>query len=61
MGWQFAAFWVDDPDRAWKWVWRRVTDDSRQVIAESMQFSAIDDCIEDARCNGFDESACGID
>ena len=28
MGWEFAAIWVDDPDQAWKWVWRRTADDN---------------------------------
>ena len=59
MGWEFAALWVEDPDGAWKWVWRRVADDSGDALQQSEQFPALDDCIENARQNGFDESSCG--
>jgi hypothetical protein len=59
MGWEFAAIWVDDPARSWKWTWRRVADDSGAVLAESAEFSLLEDCIADARRNGYDESDCG--
>jgi len=59
MGWEFAALWVDDPDATWRWVWRRIADDSGAVIAESAGFRQLEACIEDARGNGFDESGCG--
>ena len=59
MGWEFAALWVDDPDAPWQWVWRRIADDSGAVIAESAAFAHLDQCIVDARVNGFDEDDCG--
>ena len=59
MGWEFAALWVDDPDASWQWVWRRVADDSGEVIAESRPFTEMDACVEDARLHGFDEEGCG--
>jgi hypothetical protein len=59
MGWEFAALWVDDPDAPWQWVWRRIADDSGDVIAESTAFAQLDRCLEDARQNGFDEDQCG--
>jgi hypothetical protein len=58
MGWQFAARWVDDPDRAWEWAWQRVADDSGAVLEESKGFSRLEDCIQDAQYHGFDESSC---
>ena len=59
MGWEFAAVWVDDPDNSWRWMWRRVADDSGAVIAESPSFEQLEQCIEDARSQGFDPEACG--
>lgn len=59
MGWEFAAFWAEEPEALWQWVWRRVADDSGAVIAESAPFSQLDDCIADAKANGFDEKGCG--
>ena len=59
MGWEFAALWVDDPDRAWKWVWRRVADDSGTVLQESAAHERLEDCVRDARRNGYDENECG--
>ena len=59
MGWEFVALWTDDPDARWRWVWRRVADDSGALIAESAVFPELDPCVEDARRNGFDESDCG--
>ncbi len=59
MGWEFVASWIDDPDTPWRWVWRRIADDSGALIAESSPFSQLDLCVEDARLNGFDESDCG--
>jgi hypothetical protein len=59
MGWEFAALWVDDPDARWQWVWRRIADDSGAVLAESAAFAHLDQCIEDARVNGFEEDDCG--
>jgi hypothetical protein len=58
MGWQFAAVWGDDPDGRWKWVWRRIADDSGATLEQSGEFNRLDDCIEDARRHGFDED-CG--
>ncbi|HEV7799479.1 MAG TPA: hypothetical protein VGP15_00255 [Burkholderiales bacterium] len=59
MGWEFAAVWVDDPARAWKWMWRRIGDDSGAVLEHSAQFARLEDCIEDACRNGFEQSGCG--
>lgn len=59
MGWEFAAIWVDDPARSWKWTWRRVADDSGAVLEESAEFALLEDCVEDARKNGYDASDCG--
>lgn len=58
MGWQFAALWIDEA--AWKWVWRRVADDSGAVLEESQPFLSLDECVDDARLNGFDESGCAL-
>ena len=60
MGWEFAAVWLDDPDLTWRWVWRRVADDSGAVIRESSAFAQLDDCIEDAKQHGFDQDGCGL-
>ena len=59
MGWEFVASWTDDPDTPWRWVWRRIADDSGDVMAESGPFVQLDGCTEDARRNGFDEDFCG--
>jgi hypothetical protein len=59
MGWEFAALWTDDPVGSWNWTWRRVADDSGAVLQQSAGFAALEDCIEDARKHGFDESGCG--
>jgi hypothetical protein len=59
MGWEFAALWVDDADAPWQWVWRRIADDSGELIAESVRFPHLDLCLEDARLHGFDEGGCG--
>ncbi|MDB5923546.1 MAG: hypothetical protein JWN13_2482 [Betaproteobacteria bacterium] len=59
MGWEFAALWVDDPDSAWHWVWRRVADDSGGVIQESHPFQDLALCVADAKEHGFDEDGCG--
>jgi len=59
MGWEFAALWVDDPDARWQWVWRRIADDNGAVIAESAAFAQLDQCVENARVNGFEEDDCG--
>jgi len=59
MGWEFAALWGDDTDASWHWVWRRIADDSGEVIAESSAFTHLDRCLEDARLHGFDEDDCG--
>lgn len=59
MGWEFAALWVDDPDVSWQWVWRRIADDSGEVIAESSAFPRLENCLEDARLHGFEEDDCG--
>lgn len=59
MGWEFAAEWVEDPVRCWKWSWRRVADDSGAVLQQSGGFVQLEDCVDDARQHGFDESGCG--
>ena len=59
MGWEFAAEWVDDPVKCWKWTWRRVADDSGEVLEQSRDFVELEDCVADARRHGFDESECG--
>lgn len=58
MGWQFAAIWADNPDGSWRWVWRRIADDSGAMLEQSAEFDHLVDCIADARNNGFDED-CG--
>ena len=58
MGWEFVASWADEPDRRWQWTWRRIADDSGEVLAQSVPFSHLDLCVEDARANGFDEEDC---
>jgi hypothetical protein len=58
MGWEFAAVWIDEPDRAWKWIWRRVADDSGAVLEQSRDFAHLRDCIVDAKLKGFDDSGC---
>ena len=60
MGWQFAARWIDEAEATWNWVWRRVADDSGAVLEESRIFSSLDECVDDARMNGFDESGCAL-
>jgi hypothetical protein len=59
MGWEFVAMWVDDAEGPWQWVWRRIADDSGDLIAESQGFPQLDLCLEDARLHGFDEDDCG--
>lgn len=59
MGWEFAALWLEDGEAPWKWVWRRVADDSGAVISESAPFTDLDRCLEDAKANGFEEADCG--
>lgn len=58
MGWEFAARWVEEPEQAWKWAWRRVADDSGAVLEQSALFLNLEDCIDDARRHGFDEGPC---
>jgi len=55
MGWEFVAMWVDDAEGPWQWVWRRIADDSGDLIAESAGFTHLDRCREDARLHGFDD------
>ena len=55
MGWEFAAFWIDDSAGAWQWVWRRVADDNGHVIEESDPFAHLDLCLENAREHGFED------
>ena len=59
MGWEFAAVWVDEPVRSWKRTWRRIADDSGAVLQQSGDFHALEECIDDARRHGFDETGCG--
>lgn len=54
MGWEFAALWNDDAT-PWQWVWRRIADDSGRVLEESRAFDQLDECIEDAKKNGFED------
>ena len=56
MGWEFAALWVDESGTP-QWVWRRIADDSGDLIAESTPFAHLDLCMADARAHGFDESS----
>lgn len=58
MGWEFAAVWGIDPAKGWRWTWRRIADDSGEVLANSGAFLRLDDCIQDARRNGFDDADC---
>jgi hypothetical protein len=55
MGWEFVAIWADEPDSQWQWIWRRIADDSGALIGKSPGFDQLEDCIADARRNGFDE------
>ena len=50
MGWEFAAVWADDTDceGGWRWMWRRVADDSASTLGQSRRFATLEDCIEDA-------------
>jgi hypothetical protein len=54
MGWEFAALWNDDADAPWQWVWRRIADDSGQVVEESRAFANLDGCMADAKQHGFE-------
>ena len=56
MGWEFAALWEDDAT-LWNWVWRRVADDSRNVLEQSAPFVQLEACIEDAKKHGFESDA----
>ena len=60
MGWEFAALWVEEADAPWQWVWRRIADDSGEVLAESSRFAELDHCIDDAKQHGFDEGGCEV-
>ena len=53
MGWEFAAVWVDDPDQAWRWMWRRVADDSGAVLQQSREFPHLDDCLAEHLTGGL--------
>ena len=53
MGWEFAALWSDDTV-PWHWVWRRIADDTGQVVEESIAFHDLDACVDDAKKHGFD-------
>jgi hypothetical protein len=59
MGWEFAAVWVDEPAGSWTWKWRRVADDNGAVLEQSAEFARLQDCLDDAKRNGFEESDCG--
>ena len=54
MGWEFAALWTDDAS-PWQWVWRRIADDNGRVLEESRAFDQLDQCIDDAKKNGFED------
>jgi len=56
MGWEFAALWLDEAETP-QWVWRRIADDSGELIAESATFAHLDGCMADAREHGFDEDS----
>ena len=60
MGWEIAAVWRDEPDRSWSWIWRRVADDSGQVLEESRSFTEFEACIEDAEAHGLDLTDCVV-
>jgi hypothetical protein len=55
MGWEFAAVWNDDADAPWQWIWRRIADDSGQVIEESRTFGDLEACMADAKHHGFED------
>ena len=55
MGWEFAAVWVDE-SAAWTWAWRRVADDSGALLQQSNAFTRLEECVEDARRNGFEHA-----
>ena len=57
MGWEFAGIWSDDGGTAWHWLWRRIADDSGQVMEESAAFSSFEACMDDARKHGFEIGA----
>jgi len=58
MGWEFAALWNDDTT-PWHWVWRRVADDSGQVLEESPPFPQLEACVADAKKHGFESDPRG--
>ena len=58
MGWEFAALWNDDAT-PWQWVWRRVADDSGQVLQESGAFAELEQCIDDEKKHGFESDTSG--
>ena len=58
MGWEITAVWIEQPDRAWRWMWRRMGDDSDRVIAESPQFVNFEECVQDAETHGLDHADC---
>jgi hypothetical protein len=59
MGWEFAALYFEDAEEGWRWVWRRIADDSGKTLQESPTFEQLDECVEDAKRHGFDEDDCG--
>jgi hypothetical protein len=59
MGWEFAAVWAEEPTGCWTWTWRRIADDNGAVLEQSAAFVRLEDCVEDACRNGFDDSGCG--
>jgi len=59
VGWEFAALF-DDRDHTFYWLWRRIADDSGQVLhASATRFSELEMCIEDAKKHGFHDSTTG--
>ena len=58
MGWEFAALWNDETT-PWQWVWRRVADDSGEVLEQSSLFVQLEDCIADAKRHGFESEVPG--
>ena len=57
MGWEFAGIWSEDSATAWQWIWRRIADDSGEVVEASAAFSSFEACMDDARKHGFEAGA----
>ena len=54
MGWEFAGVWTDDASTTWQWIWRRIADDSGEIVEQSGPFESFEACMADARTRGFE-------